>query len=82
MIIDGTEIPIKVPKPPAVQQLTFYLLGGYSGWVSNFVSDAYGGSASDRPIIEKRMLTEKLEPGDSVMADKVFNVLNFNVLNV
>jgi len=28
------------------------------------------------------MLTEKLEPGDSVMADKVFNVLNFNVLNV
>ena len=92
MIIDGTEIPIKVPKPPAAKQVTFWtyknhntaivLVGVTPGGLVNFVSDAYGGSASDRQIIERSMLTEKMEPGDSVMADKGFGVLNFNDLNV
>jgi len=94
VIIDGTEIPIKVPKPPAAQQVTFWtyknrntakiLVGVTPGGLAlvNFVSDAYGGSASDRQIIEKSMLTEKLELGDSAMTDKGFDVLNFNVLNV
>ena len=53
MIIDGTEIPIKVPKAPAAQQVTFssyknhntakVLVGVTPGGLVNFVSDAYGG---------------------------------------
>ena len=94
MIIDGRKIPIKVPNPPASQQVTFWtykncniakiglLVGVTPAGLVNFVSDAYGGSASDRQIIERSMLTEKMEPGDSVMADKGFGVLNFNDLNV
>ena len=91
MIIDGTEIPIKVPKPHAAPQVTFRTYKdrntakvGPTCWCGliNFVSDTYEGSASDRQIIEKSMLIEKLEPSDSVMADKGFDVLNFNVLNV
>jgi len=59
LITDGTEIPIKVPKPPAAQQVTFWtyknrntakvLVGVTPGGLVNFVSDAYGGSANDRP---------------------------------
>ena len=56
-------------------------VGVTRGGLVKFVSDAYGLSASDRQIIEKSMLTGKLEPGDFVMADKGFDVLNFNVLN-
>ena len=92
MIIDGTEIPIKVPKPNAAPQVMFrtyknrntakVLVGVTQCGLINFVSDAYEGSASDRQIIEKSMLTEKLEPSDSVMADKRFDVLNSNVLHV
>ena len=92
MIIDGhAEIPIKVPKPHAAPQVTFrtyknrntakVLVGVTLCGLINFVSDAYEGSASDRQIIEKNMLTEKLEPSDSVTADKGFDV-NFNVLYV
>jgi len=84
VIVDGTEIPIKVPKVPAAQQVTFstyknrntakVLVGVTPGGLVSFVSDAYGGSTSDRQIVERGNLREITDPGDSVMADKGFDV--------
>lgn len=43
--------------------------------MTSFVSSVYGGSTSDRQIIERSTeLLEKFEPGDSVLADKGFDV--------
>jgi len=84
VIVDGTEIPIKVPKVPAAQQITFSnyknrntakaLIGITPGGLVSFISDAYGGSASDRQIVERTNLRAITDPGDSVMADKGFDV--------
>jgi hypothetical protein len=40
----------------------------------NVVSDAYGGWTSDRQIVEHSNIVQLCEPGNSVMADKGFNV--------
>jgi hypothetical protein len=40
----------------------------------SYVSPAYGGSTSDRQIVERSNLTTKLNPTDSIMADKGFDV--------
>jgi hypothetical protein len=84
VIIDGTEIPIKVPAVPAAQQITFStyknrntakaLIGVSPGGLISFVSDCYGGTASDRQIVERTYLRDVTEPGDSIMADKGFDV--------
>ncbi|CAG5047747.1 unnamed protein product [Parnassius apollo] len=44
-----------------------------SGCVT-FVSDAYGGSTSDRELFEKCGLIDKLEPNDIIFSDRGFNV--------
>jgi len=84
IIVDGTECPIKQPKAPRAQQATFssyknrntvkILVGSTPGGLVNFVSDAYGGCTSDRQIVERSNIVVLCEPGDSVMADKGFNV--------
>jgi hypothetical protein len=84
IIIDGTEFPVAKPKQPVLQQATFStyknrntmksLIGASPGGLFTYVSPAYGGSASDRQIFERSNLTELLDPGDQVMADKGFNV--------
>ena len=40
----------------------------------NFISKAYGGSASDRFIVENSGFLDTLNPGDKVMVDKGFNI--------
>lgn len=84
VIIDGTEIPVKKPKPPVAQQSTFstyknrntvkVLIGATPGGLISYISPAYGGSTSDRQIVERSPLTNICEPGDSIMSDKGFNV--------
>ena len=40
----------------------------------NYVSEVYGGSASDRQICERSGLVNIVDSADSIMADKGFNV--------
>lgn len=84
LIIDGTEIAVKKPKPPISQQSTFstyknrntvkVLIGSTPGGLTSFISPAYGGSASDRQLVERIPLLNMCEPRDSVMSDQGFNV--------
>ena len=83
-LMDGTECPIKKPKAPAAQQIVFStyknrctaktIIGSTPGGMVSYVSPAYGGSASDRQIIERSKVPEKCDPSDSLMADKGFDV--------
>lgn len=84
VIIDGTECPVAKPKQALGQQSTFssyknrntlkVLVGCSPGGLVSYCSDAYGGSTSDRQIAERSNLPIMCNPGDSVMADKGFNV--------
>ncbi|CAC5357652.1 unnamed protein product [Mytilus coruscus] len=84
IIIDGTECPVMKPKSPIAQQSTFstyknrntikLLVGATPGGLVNYVSPAYGGSTSDRQICERSNLSSICDKGDSIMADKGFNV--------
>ena len=49
------------------------LVGANPGGVISYVSEAYGGSSTDRKIVERFCLPEMLTSGDQVMADKGFN---------
>ncbi|XP_062615043.1 uncharacterized protein LOC134276769 [Saccostrea cucullata] len=83
-ILDATEFPIKKPSTPRAQQATFStyknrntmkaLIGCTPGGLVNFVSPAYCGSTSDRQIVERSCLKNLCDQGDSLMADKGFNV--------
>ena len=81
IIVDGTECPIKQPKAPRATFSSYknrntvkILVGSTPAGLVNFVSDAYGGCTSDRQIVERSNIVQLCEPGDSVMADKGFNV--------
>ncbi|XP_022804789.1 uncharacterized protein LOC111342011 [Stylophora pistillata] len=84
IIIDATEICIEKPSNPAAQQITFSpykntntlkaLVGIIPKGVILFVSEAYGGSISDRKLTQKSGLIDKLQRGDAVMADRGFNI--------
>ncbi|XP_061172021.1 uncharacterized protein LOC133181552 [Saccostrea echinata] len=84
VIVDGTECPVKKPKPPIAQQSTFstyknrntikVLAGATPGGLISYLSPAYGGSTSDRQIVERSSLMNLCDKGDSIMADKGFNV--------
>ena len=41
----------------------------------NFLSDLYPGSVSDKAIVQDCGILSKLVPGDSVMADKIGDIL-------
>ena len=84
LIIDGMECPVKKSKNPVAQQATFshyknsnrlkVLVSVSPGGLVSHVSEAYGGSASDRQIVERSTLKVICEPHASIMADKGFNV--------
>lgn len=84
VIVDTTEIPITKPGNPVAQQATFSsyknrntmkaMIGATPGGLISYVSECYGGSASDRQIIERSQLKNLCERGDSIMADRGFNV--------
>ncbi|CAC5415026.1 unnamed protein product [Mytilus coruscus] len=44
------------------------------GGLVKYVANAYGGCTNDRQIVERCKIVQLCDPGDSVMADKGFNV--------
>lgn len=84
VIVDGTECPVRKPKGPKAQQATFstyknrntvkVLVGCTPAGLVSYISPAYGGCTSDHQIVERSNLPMRCDSGDSVMADKGFNV--------
>ena len=84
VIIDATEIFVETPALPEFQRMTFsqyknhntykILVGISPGGAITFVSSLYPGSISDQMLTRKSGIMEILENGDSVMADRGFNI--------
>jgi hypothetical protein len=87
IIVDATEIPIEKPSKVADQAATFStyknkntlkcLVGISPRGMVTYVSDSYGGSASDRQIVERSDLLNDdhmFSEGQSIMADRGFCV--------
>ena len=83
-IIDGVEVPIEKPGKPTAQQVSYStyknrntlkaIIGITPGGLVSHIPPAYGGSASDRILVERSDLMDKCQPKDCLMADKGFNI--------
>ena len=84
VILDATEIFIEQPNLPELQQMTFSnyknhntfkgLVGISPDGVITFVSSLFPGCISDKELTRRSGILDLLEPGDSVMADRGFNI--------
>lgn len=78
--LDATEIKMEAPGNPIQKQSSFsnyknaatfkVMIGTSPGGLISYYSPAYGGSASDRQVIERSDLFTKCEAGDVILADK------------
>jgi len=50
------------------------VVGSSPGGVISLISASYGGSISDRQLVERMSLGSVCDAGDSIMADKGFNI--------
>lgn len=83
-VIDCTEGAIEKPSLAKAQAHTYSTYKSKNTWkvlicvtpcgTISFVSKIYGGCASDRYITETCSIMEKINPGDTLMADKGFNI--------
>ena len=84
VIIDCTEILTEVPSSMSVQSLTYSsykhhntfkgLVGICPTGAVTFISELYAGSLSDQALTRDCGILELIEPGDSIMADKGFDI--------
>ena len=84
VILDATEIRVEKPSLPQLQQVTFTnykntntykaLVGISPSGVITFISKLYAGSISDNELTRNSGILDLLEPGDSVMADRGFDI--------
>lgn len=84
VIIDCTEILTEVPSSMSVQSLTYSsykhhntfkgLVGICPTGAVTFLSELYAGSVSDQALTRDCGILELIEPGDSIMADKGFDI--------
>lgn len=82
VMLDCTEIPIEKPKNANMQQVTWSnykntntfksLIGNDEAGSIIFISDLFVGGISDREIVKKSGILDKLQPGDCVLADRGF----------
>jgi len=83
-IIDATEIFIQMPLNPTAQQLTFSsyknhntlkaLVGITPSGAVCYVSNLYGGNIYDKKLVMQSGFLKLLECGNSIMADRGFNI--------
>ena len=83
-IIDATEVYIQMPLNPTAQQITFSsyknhntlkaLIGITPSGAISFISDLYGGNISDKKLVMESGFLKLLECGDTIMADRGFNI--------
>ena len=84
VILDATEIYIEQPHVPELQQMTFSnykndntfkaLVGISPDGVVTFVSSLFPGCISDKALTRESGILDLLEEGDSVMADRGFEI--------
>jgi len=84
LINDCTEFGIERPSSLATQAATFssyknkntvkVLIGIIPSGAIVFISPTYEGSISDKKLVERSGLLDKLEEGDEIMADKGFDI--------
>ncbi|XP_014674876.1 PREDICTED: uncharacterized protein LOC106814989, partial [Priapulus caudatus] len=97
VILDATEVPIMKPSNVTSQSATFStyknkntlktMIGITPKGLVSYISDSYGGSSSDRQIIERSpLVTEKgkyFEGGDSIMSDRGIRIQDmFDTFNI
>ncbi|XP_064475333.1 uncharacterized protein LOC135389197 [Ornithodoros turicata] len=82
VIIDCTEIEIQQPSNPTAQQMWSHykntntlkaLVGITPNGAISFVSDLYGGSTSDKYLLQNCGVLQQLEENDLVLADRGFS---------
>ena len=84
VILDATELYVEKSSLPDVQQQTFsnyennntfkVLVGISPSGAITFVSDLYSGTISDKRLTQMSGILDLLEQGDSVMADRGFDI--------
>lgn len=84
VVIDGTELYIQKPGNPVSQQASWssykhnntlkVLVRATPGGLLSCCSPAYAGSISDRQTVERSHLLKMCEPGDSILADRGYNI--------
>jgi len=84
VVLDATEIYVEKPSLPDVQQMTFSnyknsntfkaLIGISPSGAIIFVSQLFSGSISDKQLTRQSGVLDLLESGDSVMADRGFDI--------
>ena len=87
VIIDATEIFIEQPHLPEIQKMTFSsfknhntykaLIGISPSGAITFISKLFSGSVSDKELTRQSGILDLLEAGDSVMADKGFDIAEY-----
>ena len=87
VIINATEIFIEQPRLPEIQKITFLsyknhntykaLIGISPSGAIIFVSKLFSGSISDKELTQQSGLLDLLDAGDSVMADKGFDIAEY-----
>ena len=84
VILDATEVRVEKPGLPSLQQVKFsnykntntykVLIGISPSEIITFVSKLYAGSISDKELTRCSGIMDLLQPGDSVMADRGFDI--------